>query len=268
MLTTLLNLTMLSLFKSKPLLDEHDAKTLIDLFVWATEHFDHQYFLQQTRVVEPTGEFFPEKVSSIEEMSQTLFKRVKQYAGMSKWPVNLAEPNQMPLQQQFPFFQFDKGLRGDEIALLMPPHQQVYLSYNPNQINQPQDLVASMANGLALVMLHHVGAKLPGEIDPAIVTDMLSIYLGFGVMITNTAYHFRGSCASCYNPYANRQAALGEDECLFLHALVCHFKPEVDGAKHLKPHLKSQFKRAKKQVAGMIEQSANPLLLAMEHASA
>ncbi|MCY7296271.1 hypothetical protein [Alteromonas sp. a30] len=254
---------MLSLFKTKPLLDDGSAEILINLFVWCAEHFDHTYFLASTRVVEPTGEFFPEKVSSIEEMSQTLFSRVKEYAGLSQWPINLAQPNQLPWQQQFPFFQFEDALRGENAQLMVQPPHPVFLSYNPNQINQPQDLVSSMANGLALVMLHHVAKKPSEDADLALLADALSIYLGFGVMITNTAYHFRGSCASCYNPYANRQAALAEDECVFLHALVCYFKPEVDGAKHLKPHLKAMFKRAKKQIEDILVDSANPLLLAM-----
>lgn len=254
---------MLSLFKSKPLLEDNNAEALLGLFVWTVENFDSNYILQKTQVIEPTSQFFPEKVSSIDEMAQTVFTRVKQYAGMSKWPVELIAPQNMPTNQTLPLFKFEGGLRGDNITYSIEPQHPLLLSFNPNQINQPQDLVASLANGLALVMLHHVEKKPPVDVDTTVLADILAIVMGFGVMIGNTAYHFRGSCASCYNAYANRQAALNEDECLFVHALVCQITSGSDGASHLKSHLKSVFKKAKKQVKSMIEDSADPALLAM-----
>lgn len=254
---------MLSLFKSKPLLEEDNAEVLLSLFIWTVENFDSNYILNNTRIVEPTSQFFPERVSSIDEMAQTVFTRVKDYAGMTKWPVELVSPQNIPSNQVLPFYQFNGGLRGDDVELSVPPPHPVVLSFNPNQVNQPQDLVASLANGLALVMLHHVEKKPPVEVDITVLADILAIVMGYGIMISNTAYHFRGSCGSCYNAYANRQAALNEDECLFIHALVCQITSGSDGASHLKSHLKSVFKKAKKQVKGMIEESADPALLAM-----
>jgi hypothetical protein len=77
-------------------------------------------------------------------------------------------------------------------------------------------------------------------------------------------YQFKGGCGCGYNPYANRQAALTEPQTLFMHALVTHFKGDNQSKKFLKPHLRSQYKKAQKQINALISNSANPLLLALD----
>ena len=94
--------------------------------------------------------------------------------------------------------------------------------------------------------------------------DALACFLGFGVMMSNTVYQFKGGCGSCYNPYANRQSALTEEQTVFIHALVCHFLNVNTGVKHLKPHLKGIFKKDQKQLALYLNDTENPYLLAIE----
>lgn len=259
---------MLSIFKSKPLLASPESQSLIELFLWSVEHFDSDYFLKHTQVVQPNEQYFPDRVTSIEEMAQSVFQRVRNYAGLTQWPIALTSPNMMPMQQSFPNFTLAGGLRGESVTVIDPPGLPVQLSYNPNQINQPQDLVASMAGSMALMLIHQVG-KLPpgGQQNLPVVADVLAIFMGFGTMICNTAYHFRGGCGSCYNPYANRQAALSEQESIFLHALVCYLKGDEKGGQHLKPHLKGMYKKAQKQLKKILQTSADPMLLALEDRS-
>jgi hypothetical protein len=47
-----------------------------------------------------------------------------------------------------------------------------------------------------------------------------------------------------------------------MHALVSYFKKDKNSKKHLKPHLRSQFKKAQKEIKELVHNSANPLLLA------
>lgn len=253
---------MLALFKPKPLLAEQEQQWLIDTFIWALKNFDAEFFAQHTRVVLPTAEFFPESVSSIEEMATKVFTRVIDYAGMQTWPIQLVAPQQLK-PQVFPHFEFSKQIRGADSQLIVPPHHVINISFNPNQINQPQDLVASFAATLATILIHHVGVLPPGGKDylPQ-ATDALSCFLGFGVMMSNTAYQFKGGCGSCYNPYANREAALSETHTVFIHALVSYFKQDTHSKKHLKPHLRGQFKKAQKVIKALLNHSADPLLLA------
>ncbi len=255
---------MLALFKPKPLLEAQEQQWLIDTFIWTVENFDSDFFHNHTQLILPNHKFFPDSVSSIEEMASKVFERVSSYAGMQAWPIQLVGPAQLQ-PQVFPHFVFNEYLRGEASQLIVPPPHKVNVSFNPNQINQPQDLVASFAGTLATIMIHHVGVLPPGgkEFLPQ-ASDALACFLGFGVMMSNTVYQFKGGCGSCYNPYANRQAALTESQTLFMHALVCHFKGHRDSKKYLKPHLRSQFKKAQKEIKAVINDTANPLLLALD----
>ncbi len=80
--------------------------------------------------------------------------------------------------------------------------------------------------------------------------EVLAIFMGFGVMIANSAYTFRGGCGSCYNGQSNRQATLSENEVLFSMALYCKLKkiPASQATLHLKKHLKAGYKQALKQI--------------------
>ncbi|OHU89090.1 MULTISPECIES: hypothetical protein [Pseudoalteromonas] len=259
---------MLALFKSKPLLSDGEVAWLVDTFAWACENFDGQHFLSQTKIIEPTGQYFPDQVSSVEQMAQTVFARVRDYAGMQAWPLQLVNPAHLPAQQSIPAFSFSGISRGETAEIAVAPSQPVLLSYNPNQINQPQDLVASFAGTLATIAIYQKGVLPPGgEAQIAAASDALACFMGFGVMMSNTVYQFKGGCGSCYNPYANRQAALSEEQTVFMHALICYFKPEVDGKKHLKPHLKSVYKKAHKQIQEYIKGTPNPLLLMLKEQS-
>jgi hypothetical protein len=75
---------MLALFKSKPLLDEQEQQWLIDTFVWAVENFDSDYFINNSQLVLPNHQCFPDAVSSIEEMASKVFERVVGYAGLGQ----------------------------------------------------------------------------------------------------------------------------------------------------------------------------------------
>lgn len=255
---------MLTLFKSAPLLDEQEQQWLIDTFIWAVEHFDSDYFLQKTQIVLPNSQFFPDSVTSVEDMAKTVFSRVVGYAGMKAWPVSLVSPSQL-VPQVFPHFEFQASLRGEHAQLIVPANHLINVSFNPNQINQPQDLVASFAGTLATILIHHVGVLPPGgkEFLPQ-ASDALACFLGFGVMMSNTVYQFKGGCGCGYNPYANRQAALTEPQTLFMHALVTHFKGDSQSKTFLKPHLRSQYKKAQKQIKALMHNSANPMLLALD----
>ncbi|KPH56945.1 hypothetical protein AMS58_00420 [Pseudoalteromonas porphyrae] len=259
---------MLALFKAKPLLDEQEQQWLIDTFVWAIENFDSDYFINNTDIVLPNHQFFPDAVSSIEEMASNVFERVTNYAGMHVWPIQLVGPAQLQ-PQVFPHFELSNSLRGAQSKLMVTPAHRVNVSFNPNQINQPQDLVASFAGTLATIMIHHVGVLPPGgkEFLPQ-ASDALACFLGFGVMMSNTVYQFKGGCGSCYNPYANRQAALSESQTLFMHALICHFKGHQESKKYLKSHLRGQFKKAQKEIKALVNDTANPLLLALDEKKA
>lgn len=255
------------LFQTKPILDTGSSEWILDTFAWAVEHFDINVFKDDTRLILPTNEFYPGKVNSINEMAQSVFDKTLKYAGMEHWPIQLVQPQHYQ-PQSLPRLSFDDAMRGDNakpVALAEQQQQVIFISYNPNQINQPQDLVASYAQSLASILIAQKGSLPPGgeEFIPQAV-DLVACFMGFGVMLANTAYQFKGGCGSCYNPHANREVALPEQEMLYCLALFSVLKsmPAKTVHSQLKPHLKTTFKKAYKELFKSVKQSANPALLA------
>lgn len=251
----------------KPVIDQHTEAWLLETFLWAYSEFDGEFFQTYTQFILPTKAFFPQQVSSIEQMAGYVFKQVINFAGMQAWPLEIVAPHQVKAQS-FPMMQFAGVKRGDN-AELMSTSGLLQLSYNPNQINQPQDLVASFAQSLGYVKLLQSQSEPPGgkEFAPQAV-DLVACFLGFGVMMANTAYQFKGGCGSCYNPYANRSSSLSESELVYILALLLKVKklPLSTVSPHLKPHLKGLLKKANKQLANTLNQSANPILMALTEA--
>ncbi|SFC68963.1 hypothetical protein [Pseudoalteromonas denitrificans] len=258
---------MLSIFKSKSLLATEEQNWVLDTFIWAFERFDGECFIDETKIILPNNHYFPDQVNSVFGMAQNVFNHVVKYAGMQNWPLKLVEPDKMQAVA-FPHWQFESRLRGENAKLINVNmrEQIISISYNPQQINQPQDLVASFAQTLALILIHH-NKELPpgGEALLPQVSELVAGFLGFGVMLANTAYQFRGGCGSCFNAYANRQAALPEPELIFNLALIAKLKGENRNKilPHLKPYLRGMFKKADKTLNNELKQTANPLLLAV-----
>ena len=85
--------------------------------------------------------------------------------------------------------------------------------------------------------------------------------MGFGVMMANSAYTFRGGCGSCFNAASNRQANLTENEIIFALAMFCKLKKITakEGTLHLKKHFKRPFLTASRQIDLLINSAPHLL---------
>ena len=254
-----------NLFKSAPVVDSSSKNWILDTFEWALENFELSVFKKETRLILPNNDFYPGNVSSIHEMAQNVFDRTLTYAGLQHWPIVLVAPEDFK-QQAMPVLDFVGVKRGEQVSFNSPvaSGQVINVSYNPNQVNQPQDLVASFAQAFAMIVIIQSGKTPPGGVEfvPQAV-DLLACIMGFGVMFANTAYQFKGGCGSCFNPYANRNVALSENDMVYSLALFCLLKSHdaKSVAKNLKSHLRSTFKKAYKEHQQMINNSSQPVFL-------
>lgn len=255
-------------FKPTPLLDDATKNWILDTFAWALSEFDLNVFKQDAQLILPIYEFYPGKVNSIEEMAQSVFEHTLKYAGMQHWPIKLVAPDKYQ-PNSMAKLSFKDGMRGAQSQVINTDYSEhsatdILVSYNPSQINQPQDLVASFAQAFASILVTQRGELPPGgeEFVPQSV-DLLACFMGFGVMFANTAYQFKGGCGSCYNKYANRQVALPEQEMLYCLALFSTLKniPAKQVTTHLKSHLRSDFKKAMKELQSELKQHRNVALL-------
>lgn len=229
---------MLSWFQPTPVVDEGTKQWLVDTFEWALRWGDAQVFFEQTNLVLPTPAFFPERSQSAHQMASNAFSRVAEYASLTRWPLVLVAPDAYHDIPALPPGQNTPALRGDCAPAL--GNVSLPLSYHPAQLNSPQAMIASLAQGMSYYLSSQFPEPPPGGVGylPQAL-DVLAVFMGFGVMMANTAYTFRGGCGSCYNPLATRQAALTELDTLYALAIFCHLKGI--SAREVKPHLKKHL---------------------------
>ncbi|WP_441003974.1 hypothetical protein [Pseudocolwellia agarivorans] len=265
----------LDLFKSKPVVEDSVHNWVADTFSWAITHLNGDFLKHESQLILPTNEFFPGRVTSVHEMAQQVFSQTIKHAGMENWPLVLVEPHRASANV-IPKLSTSRLLRGPSALVSVANsdgygsgnavevsyggeslskdnanNQVIEISYNPAQVNQPQDLVSSFAQILASLLVMHSPELPPGgkEYVPQAV-DLVACFMGFGVIFSNTAFQFKGGCGSCNNRQANRQSTLTELETVYCLAMFCKLK-KIDKSKvlpHLKGHLKSSYKGAVKQL--------------------
>jgi len=242
------------------LISNESALWIIDCYRWALENFDSEEFYQRTALIQPDNRFFPGDVSSVEEKAENIFKHSLKYAGLEHWPIRLEHTN-LQNQQRLESFGLEKIARNSQFqsksqALsesINTPHT-IEISYNRQLTLKPEDLASHFSHMFAMHLLKEANQPPPGGIDYAVeASEVLAVFMGFGVLFSNSAYTFRGGCGSCYNASANRQASLSESEILFALAVFCHLK-KIDtktATQGLKKHLRSSFTIARRQVEKM-----------------
>jgi len=243
---------MISLFRSRPLIEQESAEWIFETFEWALRYFDHHEFFKRSRLIQPTNEFFAGNVDNVHHKAENIYRHTLNYTGLVHWPFELQKPElyQTVPTSQFAFF----GVKRDSVNRNLPvitSETPLYISYNPQQTLKPENLSSTFAHVMAQHLVVQSQQYPPGGTDYfAEGTEVLAIFMGFGVMFANSAYTFRSGCGSCYNGQSVRQATLTEDEVIFSLALYCRLKkiPTTEATRHLKKYLKSSFKRAVKQI--------------------
>ena len=242
--------------KQRPLLEESSTRWLVEGFAWSLKHFDAPLFFQDTLLVLPDNQYFPGRADTMEGMANLIFDQVKRYAAVGHWPTRVVLPNSCSIVES-PQIQIKGALRGPSGIADPQATSHLLIPYNPQQLNNPEGLIASFAHVLA----HHLAQMAPEPPPGGVeywphVTELLAIYLGFGVMFANSAFTFRGGCGSCYNPQANRDAYLSEQESTYALAIFSVLKGirTADVTSHLKRHLRGFFKQAVKEIGGRNEE--------------
>ena len=273
----------------KPLIDQNSADFIFSTVAWVLQNFDSEEFFNRTRLVAPSNEFFPGRVSSVDEKAQNIFTHTVSYAGLDHWPFALkslrereaSRECQVPpvpqdalaliqrnslVKEPLAKPELDKGTGDADKQLtdtyavhapVMNSNQPLFVFYNPQQTLKPEDLSASYAHVLAQHLIIQSRQQPPGGNQFfAEASEVLASMMGFGVLLANSAYTFRGGCGSCYNAMANRQPALTELDSVFVLALFCRLKgiPYKEATLHLKKYLRGSYKKALKQIDERLEE--------------
>jgi len=240
-----------SLFHRKPPLDETSIGWIFDVFGWALRNLDGCVFFRDTILVTPTNEHFPGRANSAHELARLMFERSRAYAGMTGWPMQLLQPGALGAHA----ISLSPPATTDQCGREPPPGTgMIALSYDPAMINNPEAMIA----GFAQVLAHHLGSKVSepppgGKQNWPHITELLGVYLGFGLLLANTAFNLpRRSCgSSCGTAPTERQSFLSQEDITYALALFCELKGIANNAvlPQLKSTLRGSFKRGRKDVA-------------------
>ena len=200
------------------------------------------------KLITPTVEDFPSKANSQSEMAMATLQQLKQYMGLSHQGFTIKTP--ASFQANLPAHLTQPMTLNHPSNVLSQP---VYIDYHSGHLNNPNALVSVMAIQLSHWLLQPSELDLlGGEKMRHQAAELLSIALGSGVMVANSAFTFRGGgCGSCHNTKLGREAMLSEAESCYALALFCRDNdiPIKSALPHLKPHLRGFLKRANKQIS-------------------
>lgn len=250
---------MLDLFRSKPLLDEGSTQWLFDAYAWALENFGSNLFYDNTALVTPTDRHFPCKVNGVDAIAEATFQKVKGYTNMADWPIELAPFSPEEVRPPVAMIFGDTPRGSDATVEITGESDRITLNYTPEQVRQPEPLIAMFAYELAGYLSRATESPSPGGEDlRGHAADLLAIFMGFGIFFANNALRVGGGgCSSgCGGKGIETLGSLAEDEMLFALAIFCELKeiPEKEALPHLKSSLRSHFKKAVKEVRSHSEE--------------
>jgi len=246
------------LLKPKACLDEETTLWLFDTFTWALRNLDAGVFYDETILVTPSNQHFPGTESSVHGMANLIFSQVKGHAGLNHWPTKLTNMAEgMPVES--PKIKIEGALRGSKG--IMPTggtFHQLPIAYNPDQLRDPEVLIADFAHVLA----HYLGSMSqeppPGGADNwPHITEVIAVFMGFGLMMANSAHTVKiRSCGSCSGPAVERSNALSQYDITYALAIFSCLKeiPTREVLTHLKKSLRPFYKKAAKEVLNKTEE--------------
>lgn len=233
-------------------IDEPTIEWIFDGTAWFLRNLDAQFLFNESLLLTPTNRHFPGQQQDAHALAQLIFDQTLYYAGMRHWPLRLQPPGscatgdhqRLTLQPPLRSAQLDHPNT--------PDTDWIDLSYDPQQLKNPQGLIATYAHTFAYLLGSQAKERPVGDeaLWPHLV-ELAAVMLGFGIMLTNTAYIYRGGgCTSCNSGIPDRTSLLSPDELTYALALFCELKQIP--TKQVLPHLKSSqhplFKRARKDI--------------------
>lgn len=250
------------IFSKAPLLDAESVQWLIDTYAWALRNFDASVFRDHTVLVQPNDRFFPGRVDSVEGMASLICDKVKEYAGVRHWPTRLLDGRQCQLEEA-PRLGLPGGLMAPlRSGTITAPEavaeaERLPILYDPALINNPEAMIASFAHTFA----HYLGTQAQepppgGEENWPHVTEVLATFLGFGLLMANSAFNVRiPRCGSCAPAPVDRQSFLSQHDMTYALAIFCSLKgiPDREVLPHLKGSLRGFYRRAAKEAGQSAE---------------
>jgi hypothetical protein len=239
--------------RDTPFLDAEVEHWHLESWAWFFRQFGGPADLELSPIVLPTAAFFPASETKGHARALHILDCVKQHARMADWPCRLKAQAERP------------QLRVGDVTALKLNHtlfpagtfsasgNEALVTYDPVSVNDPMKLVATLSHELAHYKLASVAEEPPGGEDghePA--TDLLTVYLGFGVFGANSAFNFSQHQDAVSQGWSySRLGYLSEREWVFALAVFFTLKrqPAQQVHRYLKSHLITDLGKAMRYLA-------------------
>ena len=239
-------------FKRQPLLDPDTARWHVDNACWLLRNLGRTPMFNETRLVLPAPGFFDTGGVEGHALAEAIFHKVKAYAGMSGWPVELVSDVATYDRSSTDLIQAPS--QHTPLGLFMRDRDMVRISYAPRLLKTPVNLIATFAHELAHYLVKSIEDTLPCDPDlEELLTDQAACLMGFGVFMANSAFQFeqfRDAGSGTQGWRSQRNGYLPEGDLVFDLALFLtakDIKPD-EAMRCLKPHLADQLKTAMKDM--------------------
>jgi hypothetical protein len=244
--------------------------------LWADEGFrrlekmlGHRRLLE-ANVVLPTPEYFPDPYDTNITGAETLFGRVCSYMRVDRSRIQLEVfPDETEeLRSILPYWRGNSGgcagfFSHEPTTDSSPPGEKtrMLVAVRSTQLKDPLSLVATMAHELGHVMLLGGGLMSPETPDHEPLTDLLTVFLGFGVFTSSAARRFKQyQDERRYGWSMHRLGYLPEEVYGYALAKFADERKDEKASwdKHLSANVRSYFKRSQSWLAKNKFQIAMP----------
>lgn len=236
------------------LLDPGTTAWIFDGYAWALAQFGTDVFYESTTLVLPSADFFPvARSNDPEDIAREIFESAKTYAGLAEWPCELVAQDPNPDAVVAPTVVM-QGAPVGPAGTISASESVVTITYDPGQVSRPQSLVATFAHELAHFLGFTAREAPPGGHDfEEYVTDLLSVFLGFGIFAANSAFEFNQYTGVESQGWSvSSQGYLSQYELTYCLAIFLELKglPDADAMSYLDRPLRKFLKKAQKELGG------------------
>lgn len=238
-------------FRKGSLLGSELTQWQFDCFGWLLRHTGGVDALRQLPLVQPTARFFPDRGLQGHALAETIFARVRGYAGMADWPCELVMQEADPNPKVAPTL-LVKNSPSSPAGTFRSVDGGALITYHPDRLGDAMSLVATFAHELAHYRTAGCPEPPPGGWDVwEHATDLAAVFLGFGLFLANSRFSFsQFSDGQTMGWKWRQQGYLSEPELLHMHAIRCVLlgTPARETLEHLKPALRGIYKRVQREV--------------------
>lgn len=239
-------------FRKKPLLAVEAQQFQIDCYKWLLTYFGGDEFYKNTKLILPTQDFFPIRSPEHDSIALEVFEKVKEYAGMEKWPCTLEAQDEDPNLVVAPTVVL-QGVEPNPLGTFQEgENNEIVITYNPSVLKNPTQMVATFAHELSHYLTGNAPEPPPGgEEFWEYATDICATFIGFGIFVANAAFTFtQYTNVDSQGWQVSRGGYLSEQEHSYALAIFLHLKgisPDL-AYKHCDLNIKTYLKKAYKEL--------------------